>query len=249
MKLRDVLSTIEQVADREGTSEAFVVGGTPRDKLLNRLDSIADLDITTGDDTVHNLAKEVSIALPDCLYRVMDDGHAQLTVNNFKVDFSSNFRVPGIEKILESSGIHKPTQMQCELYSRDFTCNALLLTTDLRTIKDPTGLGVQDIKDKIIKTCLPPQLTLGSQNKRVPRVFYLAAKLGFDVDEEIIDWIRENPQSISNCKPKYLADKLQKAIDLDLDRTVDLLDRVGGWQYVPALPALIPHMTQNPERL
>ena len=37
----------------------------------------------------------------------------------------------GIDELLIRFGITKPTDMQRELFSRDFTCNALLLSFDL----------------------------------------------------------------------------------------------------------------------
>lgn len=249
MKLREILSLIATTASQKGISEPWICGGTPRDKILNRLDKLIDLDITTGDDSVHNLAREVSLVLPNCDYRVMDDGHASITFNKLKIDFSSNFRVPDIKQILQRAGIASPTEMQCELYSRDFTCNALLLSLDLKTIQDPTGFGVQDIENKLIKTCLPASYTLGSQNKRVPRIFYLAAKLGFEVDSEIIDWVKKNPQSIANCKPKYLVEKIQKALSFDHQKTISLFDQMGVWPYLPATPELITDMTSKRGRL
>jgi tRNA nucleotidyltransferase/poly(A) polymerase len=242
MKLRELLQLIEFTSKKIGTSPVFLCGGAPRDKLMGRLDQLVDLDLTTGDNTVHVLAKEISRALRDADYRVMDDGHAQITFNGFKFDFSSNFQVPGIEKYLQKAGITNPDSMQRELYSRDFTCNALLLTMDLKTIKDPTGLGVSDIENKIIRTCLPAALTLGSQNKRVPRIFYLAAKLDFEVDNEIIEWVAKNPQSIANCKPKYLVDKLQKALYYDREKTISLLDQMDLWKFITVMPELVSEM-------
>lgn len=242
MNLREVLSLIGEVAKRKGISTPFVCGGTPRDKLLNRLDQLADLDITTGDASIHLLGQELSKTIPNSNYKVMPDGHAQITIDKIKIDLSSNFRVPGIKMMLYKAGIKNPTEMQCELYSRDFTCNALLLSLDLKNIFDPTGLGVKDIQRKVIRTCLPAQLTLGSQHKRIVRVVYLAAKLGFDVDPEIIEWVKKNPQFFADAKPKFIADKLQKALDYDKERTVKLLDMMGVWQYVPPLPGLMPYM-------
>lgn len=247
MKLRELLSLISEIAKQKEVSTPFICGGVPRDKILNRLDHISDIDITTGDQSVHILAKEVSLALGNVNYKVAEDGHASIYIDNLKLDFSSNFRVPNIDSILKHVGVN-PTDMLCELYSRDFTCNALLFTIDLKTIKDPTGLGIEDIKKKIIKTCLPPALTLGSQNRRVPRIFYLAAKLGFDVDSEIIDWVRQNPQSISNCKPKYLIEKIHKALEFDQEKTIHLLDTMNVWHYLPVIPNLVPYMN-SPKRM
>lgn len=248
MRLKELLSLIATTAKQKGTSEPFICGGTPRDKILNRVDQILDLDITTGDNTIHMLGRALAVSIPGADYKVLSDGHSQLHVGGFKIDLSSNFRVPGVRPLLVRAGMANPTEMQCELYSRDFTCNALLLSMDLETINDPTGLGIKDINRKIIRTCLPAQLTLGSQHKRVIRVFYLAAKLGFEVDEEIVKWIKANPQSFSNTKPKYLSEKLQKALDADKDKTVRLLDTMGLWKYVPPLPDLLPYMN-SPGRI
>lgn len=223
MKLKSLLLTISNVAKKNGISTPFICGGTPRDKLLNRLDKIVDLDITTGDSSIIRLGQELSKVLPGAHYKIMPDNHSQLIFGNLKIDFSSNFMVPGIKNMLQRAGVKSPSNMQCELYSRDFTCNALLLSMDLKNIFDPTGLGIKDIERKIIRTCLPAQLTLGSQHKRIVRIIYLAAKLGFEVDQEIIDWVKKNPAAFADAKPRYLAEKLQKALDADESKTVKLI--------------------------
>lgn len=225
----------------KGMSTPFIVGGTPRDKLLNRVDKMVDLDITTGDSSIHIFGRELAKVIPTANYKRFPDGHAQLVLDGLKIDLSSNFRVPNIKLMLQKAGIANPTEMQCELYSRDFTCNALLLSLDLKTIQDPTGLGINDIRRKRIRTCLPANITLGSQNKRVVRVIYLAAKLGFDVDEEIIKWVKSHPESFANAKPKYLAEKLQKAINADKEKTLKLISEMGLWRYIPMLPDLAPY--------
>lgn len=238
--LKELLSLIAEAAKKSGASIPYIVGGTPRDKILNRLDQIEDIDITTGDATIKLLGTELSKVIPN--YKVMSDGHAQVVVDRFKVDLSSNFRVPGIKMMLYRAGIEKPTEMQCELYSRDFTCNALLLSLDLKNILDPTGLGIKDIQKKIIRTCLPAQLTLGSQHKRIVRIIYLAAKLDFEVDLEIINWVRANPNFFADAKPKFISSKLLKALSYNKTKTIKLLDVMNLWKWVPPLPELIPYM-------
>ena len=83
------------------------------------------------------------------------------------MDFSSNFNAPNIESLLVNKGIAKPTEMQKEMFSRDFTCNALLLSLDLKDLIDPTHQGFKDIKERMIKTCLPPEVTLTTNKNRV----------------------------------------------------------------------------------
>lgn len=251
MKLSQLLKIISDIAEEKGISEVFCCGGVPRDRILKNAKEINDIDLTTGDQGIHYLAKEIAIKFrsKNTSYIVMPDGHARVMLGGLKLDFSSNFRIPGIEKILQSKGIANPTEMQMELYSRDFTCNSLLMSMDLKNIIDPTNLGIKDIQKKIIKTCLDPKITLGFDNKRVARIIYLAAKLKFEVDPGIIDWVKVNPSSISNVRPQYLSKKLAKAIAYDKERTVSLLDQMQLWSQIPPLKSLTPYMIGNIKRL
>lgn len=240
MKLTDLLAAIELVADKKGLSRPYIVGGLARDKLLQRIRDINDVDITTGDESIYFLSKEVARLLegPNTSYKVMDDGHSKLIIDGFQIDFSSNFTVPNIELILQKGGIENPTEMQKELYSRDFTCNAALMTMDLKKILDPTGLAVEDIRNNIIKTCLTPELTLDFDNKRVVRAIYLAAKLDFELSDNIKDWIAENPKSIMTATPGYVTKKLKKAAEFNPEKTKNLLSELSLWKYIPSIPEL-----------
>lgn len=248
MALNDILSIVSNIA-KDQASSIFIVGGIPRDKVLNKLENIEDIDLTTGDSKTHYVAKEAGIKLPNASYKLLDDGHAQVFVDNLKLDFSSNFNIPNVKSMLVKAGIKNPTDMQAELYSRDFTCNALLMTLDLKKILDPTGLGLKDIKSKTLRTCLPAAITLGYDNKRIVRIIYLACKLGFEVDQEIIDWVRRHPDTMSKPSQQYTSKKLLKAIKYDKSKTVKLLDAMGLWKYIPTLKELNLDVINNLERI
>lgn len=250
MKLSQLLSVIEKIANDKGISTPYIVGGVPRDKVMDKIFELNDIDLTTGDEGVKYLAKELSIKLDrKAGYMVMPDGHARITIGDLKLDFSSNFRVPNIETILKNIGIKNPSEIQQELYSRDFTCNTLLMSLNLKEIQDPTGLAVEDIKKRMLKTCLKPEITLGIDNRRVVRVIYLSAKLKFEIDPEIIAWVKKHPESIANVRPQYLVKKLTKALKYDKEKTVSLLDQIGLWPYIPPLKELLPYMTDNIKRI
>lgn len=250
MILSEILKIIDVISANIGAT-CRIVGGAPRDKMLNRSDNIEDIDLTTGDDKIHFVAKEASIKLksPNMNYKVLDDGHAQITIGGFKLDFSSNFNIPNVRPMLVKSGLKNPTNMQAELYSRDFTCNALLMTLDLKKIEDPLGLSLQDIKAKKLRTCLPAAITLGYDNKRVVRILYMAAKLDFTVDTEIIDWVKAHPDSIKNCTQQYLIKKLAKSIKYNKEKTVSLLDQMNLWKSIPPIKELEKYIIGSPERI
>lgn len=248
MNIRELLSQIAQLAKSNGISEPFLVGGIPRDKVLGKLETVQDIDLTTGDDSIHRLSRLTAAALrpavPDLSFKVMGDGHAQIQAGNIKLDFSSNYRTPGVAEKLEEVG-ESPSPLMVEMMSRDFTCNTLLLSMDLKNIQDLTGMGMRDIKRKLLVTPLAPRTTLGSDHKRVARIPYLAAKLGFDVEPAIIDWVRRNPSALMDgVKPRYVSQKLSKAMQYDSERTVALLDKMGLWHEVPMTDEMIPYASQ-----
>jgi len=240
---------LEKLAKDNGTSAPWIAGGIARDKAIETLiggkkvSDVADLDITTGDASVHNLAKLFVSELSknyDVQSRLMDDGHTSVFIGDFKVDFSSNFIDPKVVQILATKGIKNPTALQKEMFSRDFTCNALLLSTDLKKIKDPTKLGVKDIKNKIIKTCLDPNTTFSSNPNRIVRVLYLSAKLDFNVDDSIVKWITDNKQVMKLSPNSYITKNLNKAFKYNSQRTTDLLNRMDLWAMVPITDEILP---------
>jgi tRNA nucleotidyltransferase/poly(A) polymerase len=245
MKLSELLLTIQRVAEDKGISTPYIVGGLARDKIMNRGNEFSDVDITTGDSGVHFLSKEVSIKLKPYIvsYTTMSDGHSRITMKNLDIDFSSNFKIPGIKYILEQIDLPSISEMHKELYSRDFTCNAALMTMDLKKIYDPTGLSVSDISNKKIRTCLSPSLTLGYDNRRIVRALYLSAKLDFDVDDNIINWIKENPEKLSTVDQSYVVKKINKGLSYNPKRVLDFLDKTDLWNYVPPVKELIPYMS------
>lgn len=248
MKLRDLLNQMISVADEIGASTPAICGGTPRDKYLNRLDKISDIDITTGDNTCDYLSQEFAIELKkkyNILRKTMSDGHSSIFIGKLKIDFSSNFVVPNIDNILHNKDIAKPTNMQRELFSRDFTCNALLLSLDLNNVIDITGLGFRDIQEKKIKTCLSPEVTLTSNKNRVIRSIYLASKLDFDIDNGIVDYVKRYPQSVKISSGKTLSEKLNDAFKWDADKASYYLTKMGLWNYIPITKSVYPYYQKH----
>jgi tRNA nucleotidyltransferase/poly(A) polymerase len=248
MKLRELLQQILEVQQSIGSSKPYICGGTPRDRYLDRLKDLSDLDITTGDNTIDYLSQEFAEKFKreyNIVRKTMSDGHSSIYIGQFKLDFSSNFIVPNIEQILAKMGIKNPSDIKKEIFSRDFTCNALLLDFDLKTVYDPTGRAFADLKEKKIKTCLAPEITLTSNKNRVVRAIYLAAKLDFDVDKPIIEFVKKNPDSIKISSEKSLAEKLNEAFAKDADKASYLLTQMGLWNYVPITEPMRPYYAKH----
>lgn len=247
MNVKELLLLIDSIAQQSGTSKPWLVGGVPRDLYLKKNNSFNDLDITTGDQTISILSKEVAIALKNLkpIYRLMDDGHSRIILGPLKLDFSSNFVVPEIEKIYTKNFGRAPNSMEMELYSRDFTCNTLLMPLSFDKPIDLTKQAIPAIEAKIIKTCLNPDITLGLDPKRIVRAVYLSAKLGFELDIETSTWIKNNINILSQVKPQYITKKIAKALSYNKNITVELLDFLQLWPYLPVNKHNIDMIKQN----
>lgn len=248
MKLRELLDIMQKTSDKIGSSSPWICGGTPRDRYLKHLENISDLDITTGDKTVDYLSQEFSSELSkkfNVTRRSMDDGHSAIYIGSFKMDFSSNFNVPNIITLLKQKGINNPTEMQKEMFSRDFTCNALLLSLDLKNVIDPTHKGFEDMKARIIRTCLSPEITLTTNRNRVVRAIYLAAKLDFDIDPAIIEFVKKNPASIKISTEKAMAEKLNEAFNRNADRAAHYITKMNLWKEIPITEVIRPYYLKN----
>lgn len=248
MKLRELLQEMKVVQEEIGAAPAFVCGGTPRDKYMNRLDNIVDIDITNGTKTIDYLSQEFAIKLKkkyNITRKTMSDGHSTIFIGSLKIDFSSNFVVNNIDQYLHQKGIKNPTDLQREMFSRDFTCNSLLLNLDLKTILDPTGQGFKDIKNKKIKTCLEPAITLTSNRNRVVRAIYLACKLGFDIDQSIIDYVKKYPETVKISTEKSMAEKLNEAFIKDPKKASKLITEMNIWNYIPITELVYPYYQQQ----
>lgn len=239
---------MEEIAASNKLSSPKIVGGAARDKYLGKLDEISDIDITTGDTSIEYLIKEISIYLgTNYNFRVKKwaTGYTTLTLGNLKMDFSNHSLTPNIENILKNMGLNNPSNMEQELFSRDFTCNTLLLSMDLKTITDETRKAIPDIKAKMIKTCLSPEITLTSHKNRVIRAIYLASKLDFSIDHPIIEWVKRHPNTVLFSSEHALREKLDKAMELNPERAIYYIDQMNLWKFIPISEKLYPHYIQR----
>lgn len=242
LNLRQILDLLDSVGHKADMN-IFIVGGLPRDRLLGKIKDIADIDVCSS-QPLSVVAKEFSIQLAKTTPNIAKtalDGHVSVfTSGSLKIDFSSNFINPGVEQFLSTKNI-KNTPWTREVFSRDFFLNTLLMSLDFKKIKDITGEAVKDLDNKIIRTCLTPELTFKYNVNRIIRTIYLACKLDFTIQPDIITWIKKNPQYISQCTQEYLTKNINKSLKFDADKTAYLIEQMDLWDYLPITKALVPY--------
>lgn len=244
MKLKEIFDQIKIIEKQYNTSTVYCCGGMPRDRYMKKLNNISDIDLCTGDKSIDIVSKELYKYLSgkyNVTNKIMPDGHSSIYVGNLKLDFSSNFNTPNIENILTKKLGKPPIDIQKEIFSRDFTCNSLLLSLDLESIFDLTKRGLEDINNKIIRTCLSPEITLTTSKNRVVRAIYLACKLDFDLDPTIISFVKSHPESIKISTDHSLREKLDEAFKRNPDKAAKLLSEMNLWKHVPISKIMYSH--------
>lgn len=246
MKLKEVFNVISNTAKETGASKPYIVGGMVRDILLSRLGDIKDIDITCGDSSSDKLGLALVKKFPQATYTKFSDGHGRLKFDKFYMDFSNNYNVNGIEKLVP---IKNPTELQKEMFSRDFTVNALLMPLDLSKVHDVTSKGLKDLRDKKIDTCLDPAISLGNDPRRIVRVIYLCAKLEFSPADRVSSWIIKNKNVSAGIQQKYALDRLNSAMKYSPSITTNLAKQFGFESFLDESSLAMREMADNPELL
>lgn len=249
MKLQELFKLIDLTAKEIKASKPFLVGGFVRDVVIGNYKNIKDVDLTCGDSSSDKLGQAVLEKIPKAVYTKFSDGHGCLSFDDFKVDFSNNFNVDNIDVLLKQKGIVKPTNLEREVYSRDFTINTLLMPLDLSKIYDLTKRGVKDIKLKTIDTCLEPEITLSSDPRRIVRIVYLGAKLGFLPSKRIIDWTKANINYVKDIDSGYFDDKINKAMEKNSHITIEIINLLGLSSFVSTTNKYTEAIGNDPELL
>ena len=219
MTLADTLSILQSVAKQLDLSQPYVVGGLPRNILLSKLNPQADpwgtsdVDITTGDDDVHALAKAFAARVGGELLPVED--HFKVRYRHRTFDFSKNLRYPDVIERLRNLGITNPTELQTETFSRDFTVNALLMTPDFDHVVDYTKRGMKDISNRVLSAPLGAVLSFQFDPKRLLRAYVFRAKYKLQFDEDLQAAVRSESYLLRRVNERYAAEQVNAALRAD----------------------------------
>jgi len=224
MDIHELLSTISELADKNGIGKPFIVGGVPRDRLMGKsAGDINDLDITTGDDGSMKLGELLADKFGDAKHRTYDDGHSSINIRGLRIDFSNNFVIPNIDAELRKIGIMDASPMKKELYSRDFTINTLLEDLDLSNIYDLTGEAEEDIKAGVIRCPIDPEVTIMSDPRRILRAIKFAVKYNFNIEDNLKNAILTNRRKIQKLSRGFVEDRVSEIVRLNEDKGIEML--------------------------
>ena len=240
MNLKDSIGNkffkVITTASRELNYDSYVVGGYVRDILLKRQSN--DIDVVTVGSGIE-LAKKVASML-DGKKHVKYYGRfgtAMINVEGHEIEFV------GARKESYTADSRKPTcengSLEDDQNRRDFTINAMAISlneSSFGELVDPFN-GVEDLKNKIIRTPLDPDVTYSDDPLRMMRAIRFATQLHFMIENESFDAIRRNAQRIKIISMERVTEELNKIIMSSVPSIgFKLLDKSG------LLPIIFPQM-------
>lgn len=192
----------------------FVVGGYVRDYYLDRIPESGkqDIDFVTVGSGIR-LAKAVAKQIPGCSLTVFKQfGTAQVKTGELELEFvgarKESYRRDSRKPIVEDGTIEDDQRR------RDLTINALYWSLNESTfgdLMDPFE-GVNDLKERIIRTPIDPKQTFDDDPLRMMRAIRFATQLDFHIEEQTFNAIREMAPRLSIISKERVLDELNKII-------------------------------------
>ena len=208
-----IFQEISKAADKVQL-ETYVIGGFVRDLYLKRKSK--DIDIVTIGSGIE-LAKKVADSLKNKpqVNIFKNFGTAMLKYKDLEIEFvgarKESYQRDSRKPIVENG------TLEDDQNRRDFTINALALglnKSNFGNLIDPFN-GIEDLKNKIIRTPLEPDITFSDDPLRMMRAIRFSAQLGFEIQADTLQSISKNRQRINIVSGERIIDELNKIMMAD----------------------------------
>ena len=204
-----IFSFIEQICLSEEV-DAYVIGGFVRDYLLNK-DLAQDIDVVIIGDGISFARKVVSLLPESPKVSVFKRfGTAMIKAFDAEIEFV------GARKESYSSSSRKPYvesgSLEDDQKRRDFTINAMAIQlgqNNYGKLLDPFN-GLDDLRNKILKTPLEPDITYKDDPLRMMRAVRFSCQLEFNIINESKSAIKKNAERLAIVSNERIVHEFHK---------------------------------------
>ncbi len=205
-----ILEIIARSASQLGV-EAYIIGGFVRDLILKRPSKDIDIvSIGSGIELAELVASQLGPDVHVSIFKTF--GTAQIRQGDLEVEFV------GARKESYHTDSRKPAvedgTLEDDQNRRDFTINAMgihLGKSEFGLLVDPFE-GMRDLRKKIIRTPLAPDITFSDDPLRMMRAIRFASQLNFDIEADTFDAIIRMKDRIEIVSMERISDELNKII-------------------------------------
>lgn len=197
--------------------QIYLVGGCVRDELLHERYSDLDLLVNLPDGqklfVEHMCATYPGICKGPFYYQ-----RYGTTAMDVIIDGTTTL-VECVEPHVEAYDEDGVTLLETRFCSleedasrRDYTCNALYKNLSSGKIIDPTGMGIADLQNRLLRTPREPNMTFRQDPVRMLRGIRFKHQKGFSLDPAAWDAIMLQHEEMRLAAPKRLRDELNKLL-------------------------------------
>lgn len=217
------LKVLDEITSRG--YKAYLVGGYVRNYLLGLPSN--DVDITTN-----ATPKELIEIFPES---IPTEDYGSVTINKN----AGKYEITTFRKEFDYIDHRRPKEIKYiddlyeDLLRRDFTVNTICMDKD-KNIIDLLN-GREDLEKKLIKSVGDPKVKFYEDALRMLRAVRFATILGFTLDDDVVEAIKENKQYIKELSYERKKEELDKIfsspnayegikllLDLELDKELEL---------------------------
>ena len=238
IKNKIIKAISKSIKGTEYENKVFVVGGFVRDLIMGKdpkdIDLLIDGDINAGAGITfaewfckkENIFKKDSNPLVYGLY-----GTAMFQFMGEKIECVA----PRSEKYQNNS--RNPIVSSCTLeddcFRRDFTVNSLFINISNNELVDYSKNGLNDIKNKVIRSTSNPDVIFNDDSLRILRMVRFASKLGFEIEDETLKGAIKHVDRLEIISKERIQDEFSKMITSDNPEfAIRLLFEIGAYKYV-----------------
>lgn len=253
MEITDELKKLAEIFKNNGR-RLYIVGGSIRDNFFGIKAKNTDYDLCSN-------------VTPRELIDIIDGTDFDLKNINGKIGVMG---IIGNDKIYEHVTFRKdvydgenhfPVEVKFvdtideDAKRRDFTINAIYYDISSGKIVDPLN-GVDDIKNKIIRTTRNPKIVYEDDPERLLRALRFSVLLDFNIPEREMEILKANIPNLEYLSKKRIRKEFDKMIVLDKTydgyemgkyahfRMFELIGKLGLWKYFMPDMEKILHSTE-----
>ncbi|MDE7443678.1 MAG: CCA tRNA nucleotidyltransferase, partial [Muribaculaceae bacterium] len=203
-----ILHSVGNVADTMNRP-CYAVGGYVRDCFLGRVSK--DIDFVTvgsGIEVAKEVARTMGRGTHLSVFRTF--GTAQVKTHGLELEFVGARR----ESYSHDSRnpIVEDGTLEDDLARRDFTVNALAMKVNADGFGEIIDRynGLDDMRQRILRTPLDPDITFSDDPLRMMRAVRFATQLEFEIYPETLESIKRNASRLEIITRERIADELMK---------------------------------------
>ncbi|TGL29729.1 CCA tRNA nucleotidyltransferase [Leptospira koniambonensis] len=200
--LEDLLEISNTIRKHEG--EAYLVGGSVRDLILNKVPHEYDLAVSISPEKMQKIFKRtVPTGIKHGTITVLfQDRSYELTTFRKDEDYLDGRRPETVQFGVSLSE---------DLKRRDFTMNALALDLLEKTLVDEHS-GIEDIQNSLIRTIGNPVSRFTEDGLRPVRAIRFVSTLGFSIHPETAEAIETCRPITAKVSPERIHDEFLKVL-------------------------------------